>query len=166
MPLTEMVPAVGLSRSAMTLSRVVLPHPEGPMKETNSPFPMARSTFDSAWTGPSLVWNARPRPLASMTDSVAGFKLAPASAERWALEIWVSNTCRRNTSPFHLARRGDLLPGRQCAVDRLVGFARHELAMTRFRFHPAVIDRQIAPGEDETRQPRHLHSFEHVVVDD
>ncbi len=38
MPLTVIVPEVGFSRSAMTRRNVVLPQPEGPMKETKSPF--------------------------------------------------------------------------------------------------------------------------------
>ena len=42
MPLTVMVPPVGRSRSAMTRSNVVLPQPDGPMNETNSP----RSTVE------------------------------------------------------------------------------------------------------------------------
>jgi hypothetical protein len=42
------VPAVGCSRSAMTRRNVVLPQPDGPMKETNSPLPIVRSTLDSA----------------------------------------------------------------------------------------------------------------------
>ena len=37
MPLTVIVPAVGCSRSAMTRRSVVLPQPDGPMNETNSP---------------------------------------------------------------------------------------------------------------------------------
>jgi hypothetical protein len=37
MPLTQIDPSVGFSRSAMTRRNVVLPQPDGPMKETNSP---------------------------------------------------------------------------------------------------------------------------------
>ena len=37
MPLTRIVPPVGCSRSAMTRSSVVLPQPDGPISETNSP---------------------------------------------------------------------------------------------------------------------------------
>jgi hypothetical protein len=67
MPLTEIVPDVGFSKSAMTRSKVVLPQPDGPMKETNSPLPMVRSTLESASTGPSLVWKVRPSLLAETT---------------------------------------------------------------------------------------------------
>ena len=37
LPKTRMSPAVGSSRSAMSRSSVDLPHPDGPMSETNSP---------------------------------------------------------------------------------------------------------------------------------
>ena len=57
MPLTRSVPAVGCCRSAITRSIVVLPQPEGPMKETNSPSAICRPTFDSASTLPSAVSN-------------------------------------------------------------------------------------------------------------
>jgi hypothetical protein len=70
MPLTVIVPAVGCSRSAMTRRKVVLPQPDGPMNETNSPLPIVRSTLDSACTGPSLVWNVSPKPFASTTGTV------------------------------------------------------------------------------------------------
>ena len=39
----------------MTRSNVVLPQPDGPMKDTNSPLRMVRSMSDRASTGPSLV---------------------------------------------------------------------------------------------------------------
>jgi hypothetical protein len=65
-----MVPPVGLSRSAITRRKVVLPQPDGPMKETNSPLWMSRLTSDSACTGPSLVWKVRSRFWAEMTGGV------------------------------------------------------------------------------------------------
>jgi hypothetical protein len=37
LPKTLTVPAVGASRSAMSRRSVLLPHPDGPMSETNSP---------------------------------------------------------------------------------------------------------------------------------
>ncbi len=39
----------------MARSSVVLPQPEGPMNETNSPLPMVRLTPLNARTGPSFV---------------------------------------------------------------------------------------------------------------
>ena len=44
----EAKPPVGRSRSAMTRSSVVLPQPDGPMNETNSPRFTSRSILDSA----------------------------------------------------------------------------------------------------------------------
>ena len=67
MPLTEIVPAVGFSRSAMTRNSVVLPQPDGPISETNSPLAMSRLTLDSACTGPSFVVKVRERSRAEMT---------------------------------------------------------------------------------------------------
>ncbi len=55
MPLTRMSPLVGVSRSATARSSVVLPQPDGPMKETNSPRATFRLTLLSACTGPSRV---------------------------------------------------------------------------------------------------------------
>src|ERR1700676_50378 len=57
MPLTSSVPDVGCCRSAIRRSIVVLPQPEGPMKETNSPSAISRLTFASASTLPSDVSN-------------------------------------------------------------------------------------------------------------
>src|SRR5271166_5111714 len=49
------MPAVGCSRSAIRRSSVVFPHPEGPMKETNSPSAIGKFTLESASTLPSAV---------------------------------------------------------------------------------------------------------------
>ena len=53
MPFTDTVPAVAGSRSEITRNSVVLPHPEGPISETNSPSMISRLTEDSAVTGAS-----------------------------------------------------------------------------------------------------------------
>src|SRR5207248_2054936 len=53
-PLTVISPSLCWARSAMTRSRVVLPQPDGPMKETNSPWRTVRSMSASANTG----WSA------------------------------------------------------------------------------------------------------------
>ena len=50
-----------------TGGNVVLPQPDGPMKETNSPLSTVRFTSDRAWTGPSLVSNVRERSRAETT---------------------------------------------------------------------------------------------------
>src|SRR5262245_24679557 len=60
-----MVPLLGCSRSAMMRRSVVLPQPEGPINETNSPGATARSTPASAWTSPSAVSKVRQTPRAS-----------------------------------------------------------------------------------------------------
>jgi hypothetical protein len=53
---------------------VVLPQPEGPMKETNSPSVTVKSTWDRAKTGPSAVSKVKPKSFAAMT--VAATKLS------------------------------------------------------------------------------------------
>src|SRR4029077_9121647 len=53
MPLTRSVPDVGCWRSAITRSIVVLPQPEGPMKETNSPSATCKLTLENASICPS-----------------------------------------------------------------------------------------------------------------
>ena len=45
---TVIVPELAHSRSAITLSSVVLPQPEGPMKDTNSPSATESPIFDRA----------------------------------------------------------------------------------------------------------------------
>src|ERR1700747_3086513 len=59
MPFTSSVPDVGCCRSAITRSIVVLPQPEGPMKETKSPSATCRLTLESASTRPSAVSKVR-----------------------------------------------------------------------------------------------------------
>ena len=76
----------------MTRSSVVLPQPEGPMKETNSPASIARSTSDSACTGPSAVSNTRDRPWISTTRAAGSFDEVMAAF--------------RSTAPFAPIRDG------------------------------------------------------------
>ena len=52
----------------MTRSSVVLPQPDGPISEMNSPRPTASSMPASAWTGPSSVTKVSDRLRTSMTD--------------------------------------------------------------------------------------------------
>ena len=76
MPFTDSRPPVGVSSPATQRRKVVLPQPEGPMKLTNSPLPMARSTPCSAVTGPSAVWNVRSSASALMTAAAGSGTLA------------------------------------------------------------------------------------------
>src|SRR6266567_2346532 len=55
MPLTSNDPLDGCCRSAITRNIVVLPHPDGPIKDTNSPSATCRLTSESASTRPSAV---------------------------------------------------------------------------------------------------------------
>ena len=76
MPLTRMAPLVGFSRSATARSSVVLPQPDGPMNETNSPRAIVRVTPLSACTGPSRVSKRSDRSAMSITlcvDATARF---------------------------------------------------------------------------------------------
>jgi hypothetical protein len=45
-------PEVGVSKPASIRSKVVLPQPEAPSSEKNSPPPMVKSTRSTALTGP------------------------------------------------------------------------------------------------------------------
>src|SRR6266567_8480636 len=67
MPLTRSVPDDGCWRSATTRNIVVLPQPDGPIKETNSPSAICRLTLDSASTRPSAVSNVSEMSLISTT---------------------------------------------------------------------------------------------------
>src|SRR5690242_17490173 len=58
--------------------KVVLPQPDGPMSETNSPARIARLILERATTGASAVWNVRHRLRISMiTSEVADLPSAP-----------------------------------------------------------------------------------------
>jgi hypothetical protein len=63
----------------MMRNRVVLPQPDGPISETNSPSATRRLTFDKAKTGPSAVSKVKERSCASIT---AAAKAADASRRR------------------------------------------------------------------------------------
>ena len=52
LPATTIAPAVGSSKPATILSTVVLPQPEGPRKETNSPAPTSRLKSWTTVVGP------------------------------------------------------------------------------------------------------------------
>src|SRR5579872_5274681 len=68
MPLTSSVPEVGCCKSAITRNIVVLPQPDGPIKETNSPSATCRSTLESASTWPSAVSKVSEIAFASTTS--------------------------------------------------------------------------------------------------
>src|SRR5437588_7089568 len=68
MPLTSSVPFEGCCKSAITRNIVVLPQPDGPMKETNSPSAICRLTLESASTRPSAVSKVREMFCASTTS--------------------------------------------------------------------------------------------------
>src|SRR5229473_5425402 len=55
MPLTRSAPDDGCWRSAITRNIVVLPQPDGPIKETNSRSAICRLTLERASTRPSAV---------------------------------------------------------------------------------------------------------------
>ena len=54
LPSTTIVPASGWSKPATSRNAVVLPHPEGPSSERNSPSPSEISMPSSAFTAPKL----------------------------------------------------------------------------------------------------------------
>ncbi len=54
-PWTLMLPSVGNSRPAIMRSVVVLPHPDGPSSEKNSPSAMERWSSSTATTSPNRL---------------------------------------------------------------------------------------------------------------
>ena len=74
----------------MTRISVVLPQPEGPIKETNSPRWICRSTLSSATTGVSAVWNVSERPLISTTLG----RLPPSPSDRLSAVATPSSTLK------------------------------------------------------------------------
>ena len=54
-PLTVRFPLVGFSKEAIALKKVVFPHPDGPINETNSPSSIFKETSFKATTSSSAV---------------------------------------------------------------------------------------------------------------
>ncbi|MNT35914.1 hypothetical protein D3C72_1719640 [compost metagenome] len=54
-PPCQISPLPGRSSPAIARSRVVLPQPEGPRKQTNSPCSMAREISLRAWKAPKCL---------------------------------------------------------------------------------------------------------------
>src|SRR3954453_16101846 len=75
-----MAPEVARSRSAMTRRRVVLPQPEGPIRDTNWPARTVRSTSESAWTGVPPASDRTDSDLASITGLAGGAGATRAGA--------------------------------------------------------------------------------------
>ncbi len=77
-----MVPSVGCSKPAMSRSTVVLPDPDGPSIEKNSPAAISRSTWSTAVTAP----NSFVRPVSRM----AGCWSVMTSPSMYVLQIiWI-----------------------------------------------------------------------------
>ncbi|MNL67887.1 hypothetical protein D3C87_1925310 [compost metagenome] len=56
LPLIEIEPPVGVSKPAIMRSTVVLPQPDGPRKETNSPLLIVMLKPWTTVTGPNDFW--------------------------------------------------------------------------------------------------------------
>ncbi len=68
-PYSRTSPDVGSSKPAIIRSVVVLPQPDGPSSEKNSPLSIARSTRSTAWTWPSSALNCLVTPTSSMAGA-------------------------------------------------------------------------------------------------
>src|SRR6478752_9883577 len=71
-PRSSTRPPVGSSNPPIMRRVVVLPHPDGPSREKNSPSPMVRSTRSTAVTVPRREWNRLAIPTSSMAGTVVG----------------------------------------------------------------------------------------------
>ena len=67
------MPLVGFSKSAITLNKVVLPQPLGPISETKSPELTFILISESACTGSVCVSKVRHKLLMSMIEESADF---------------------------------------------------------------------------------------------
>ena len=181
MPLTEIVPEVGFSRSAMTRRKVVLPQPDGPMKETNSPLPMVRSTSDSAlhrtviglegqaelarpkrrlasssvivWLSDRCAWRAveMPLPLRSRCIPLSTAQLRPT---RPRLEF-VYARCRRNP-PAVLSVPASTYDGKQ-GLTYFAGIAAETVGSSGICMHLLTMP----PG---ARAKAHLHESHETAI--
>src|SRR3954470_12935435 len=69
LPCRKTSPSVGSSNPAIMRIVVVLPHPDGPSSEKNSPSPMVTSTPLTARTASPWEWNVFTMPLSSIAAS-------------------------------------------------------------------------------------------------
>ena len=122
MPLTVIVPAVGCSRSAMTRSNVVLPQPDGPMKRDELALADRRGRRPTA-PGPARHRSRRSRPRFVGRDDGAASRAAAILAVGMAALRQSQTPSPECRDALDLARRGQLLPGRQRLVDRRVRLA-------------------------------------------
>src|ERR1700761_8251458 len=118
MPLTSSDPELGCCRSAITRSMVVLPQPDGPMKDTNSPSATARSTCDSASTRPSAVSKVSEISFAS-TTSRFGCGSSDRAGEGGAAEGANLTDVREDKVVPDGLIAGSLLPGMLSSGDAL-----------------------------------------------
>src|SRR5581483_11759931 len=81
-PCSQMVPVVGSSNPAIIRMVVVLPQPDGPSREKNSPSAMVRSSPATAVTTPPRAWNSLTTPVSSMAGSEPACRVA-AGAAAW-----------------------------------------------------------------------------------
>src|SRR5690554_763890 len=79
-PATSTVPAVGRSSAPMMLSSVVLPQPDGPASDVNSPSSTSRSTPRSACTGTPSWSYTRVTPRTRISGRPAAAVAAPPAA--------------------------------------------------------------------------------------
>src|SRR5436190_1984574 len=80
LPATVTAPAIGCSIPPMMLSSVLLPQPEGPSRQTNSPLRMSTETSSSACT---LCAASRPvKTIDTWSTAMVGTAAAPAAASR------------------------------------------------------------------------------------
>src|SRR5580692_5300827 len=133
MPLTRMAPLVGASRSAIARSSVVLPQPDGPIKETNSPRSTARSMPLSACTGPSAVTKLNDKPATSMTRAPTAVSSVVASG----LSILSRDAFRRSM----------LLP-----CGERPGLGRERLTLDEIAAAGFDLNLAVAPGHFAARQ--------------
>ncbi len=99
MPLTRIEPLVGFSRSATARRSVVLPQPDGPMKETNSPRATIKLTLLSACTGPSAVSKRKESPLISIAASAAGGALRSSGLSLAAAATSIADPFPQRATP-------------------------------------------------------------------
>ena len=71
-PSSRTVPRVGSSKPAIIRIVVVLPHPDGPSMEKNSPSRMARSMPRTAATTSPREWNSLATPSSPMAGTPGG----------------------------------------------------------------------------------------------
>src|ERR1051326_227730 len=115
LPLARIWPLPGKSSPAIRLSSVLLPHPDGPTRQTNSPSCTLSDTLSSACTSPLEVLKCLETP---STTSLGGAVVSSNCSLVSVVTDFYSSKYRWHPMEFSLSALRGATSGRRCARGR------------------------------------------------